>query len=165
VQRRGLSRGQQLIATLELRRAAACASRRGTQSFKAELIHSDALTCAPAPSRRLSHAAPTTVHEYVALSVRPPISCGGLSEGDVMTVDLSDDPRDKLQAAVNHDRPDSDDVLGADYRQAVATWFAGLSEQERGCVGRAEVAFDAGNESAAEKIASGLPPAPKFPLP
>jgi hypothetical protein len=80
-------------------------------------------------------------------------------------IKLSDDPRDKLQAAVNHDRPDSDDVLGADYRQAVATWFTGLSERERGCVGRAEEAFDARNESAAQDIASGLPPAPKYPLP
>lgn len=77
--------------------------------------------------------------------------------------ELSDDRRDKLQAAVNHDRPDPDDRLGADYRQAVAVWFAGLTERERGCVGRVEVAFDEGNESAAEEIASGLPPAPKFP--
>jgi len=80
-----------------------------------------------------------------------------------MTTNLSDNPRDKLQAALNHDRPDND--LGADYREACAAWFAGLSERERGSVARAEVAFDAGNESAAQEIASGLPPAPKFPLP
>ncbi len=78
--------------------------------------------------------------------------------------ELSDDPRDKLQAALNHDRPDPDNRLGAHYRQAVAVWFAGLSDRELGCVGRAEVAFDAGNESAAEEIASGLPPAPRYPL-
>jgi hypothetical protein len=40
---------------------------------------------------------------------------------------LSDNPRDKLQAALNHDRPDND--LGADYREACAAWFAGLSER------------------------------------
>jgi hypothetical protein len=79
-----------------------------------------------------------------------------------MTANLSDNPRDKLQAALNHDRPDND--LGADYREACAAWFAGLSERERGSVARAEEAFDLGNKSTAEEIASGLPPAPVFPL-
>ncbi len=46
-----------------------------------------------------------------------------------MTTNLSDNPRDKLKAALNHDRPDND--LGADYREACAAWFAGLSERER----------------------------------
>jgi hypothetical protein len=83
-------------------------------------------------------------------------------EGSAMAaIELSDDSRDKLRAAVNHDRPDPGDGLGADYRQAVAEWFAGLSERDRGCVGRAEETFYAGHESVAQEIASGLPPAPK----
>jgi hypothetical protein len=40
-----------------------------------------------------------------------------------------------------------------------------LSERERGCIGGAEEAFYAGNVSVAQEIASGLPPAPKHPLP
>jgi hypothetical protein len=80
------------------------------------------------------------------------------------TLQLSDDPRDKLQAVLTHDLPAGDDYLGADYRQACAKWFADLTERERGSVGRAEEAFDLGNQSAAEEIVSGLPPAPRFTL-
>jgi len=78
---------------------------------------------------------------------------------------LSDEPRDKLQAVLNHDWPDPDDDLGADCRQAVAAWFAGLSECDQSIAARVTEVYADGNEERAERGASQLPPAPAFPLP
>ena len=77
---------------------------------------------------------------------------------------LSDDPRDKLQAVLNHDRPDPDDDLGAVYRETCAAWFARLSEGERWRLATVLAAYERGAEADAEQLAAALPPAPKFPL-
>jgi len=78
------------------------------------------------------------------------------------TQQWSDRADNKLQAVLNHDRPDPD--LGADYRQACAAWFAGLSERDKAIAVRAAEAYADGHETRAEQIAAELPPAPLFPL-
>ena len=80
------------------------------------------------------------------------------------TVQSSDDPCDKLQAALNHDRPDANDDLGTDYRQAVAAWFAALSPLERVSANAALAAFARGDKPGAEEFARVLPRAPVSPL-
>jgi len=77
---------------------------------------------------------------------------------------LSDRSDNKLQAVLNHDWPDLDDDLGADYRRACAAWFAGLSERDKAIAARAVEAYAAGHEPRAEQIAAELPAAPLFPL-
>ena len=47
------------------------------------------------------------------------------------TAELSNQPGDKLQAVLNHDFADPDDDLGADYWEAIAGWFAALSERDK----------------------------------
>jgi hypothetical protein len=42
--------------------------------------------------------------------------------------DQSSDPRDKLKAVLNYDRPDPDDDLGVVYRDACGAWFGGWRE-------------------------------------
>jgi hypothetical protein len=63
--------------------------------------------------------------------------------------ELSDNPRDKLQAALNHGRPDLDDDPSADYREACGEWFAGLSEPDKSksIVVRISEAYGDGNEA------------------
>ena len=78
--------------------------------------------------------------------------------------DLSDDPRDKLQAALNHAAPDPDDELGAEYRDACAQWFAGLTQGERWRLAMVVAAYERGSEADAEQLAVALPPAPVCPL-
>jgi hypothetical protein len=78
---------------------------------------------------------------------------------------LSDDPRDKLRAALNRAYPDADDDLGRAYRIACEQWFAQLSEDERWATVSATVAYEKGHKDKAVEIASQLPPAPRFPLP
>ncbi len=82
-----------------------------------------------------------------------------------VTPQLSDDPRDKFQAVLNHSWPDDDDDLGADYRAACAAWFASLSEHDKAIAERVIEVYSDGNQERAERIASQLPPAPVFPLP
>jgi len=53
----------------------------------------------------------------------------------------------------------------ADYRQACAEGFAGLSERDKTIAERVIEVYGDGNEERAERIASQLPPAPVFPLP
>lgn len=81
-----------------------------------------------------------------------------------MIVELSDDPRDKLRAAINRAYPQVDDDLGKDYGIACDRWFAQLSEDERWATVSATVAYEKGHKDKAAQIASQLPPAPKFPL-
>ena len=78
--------------------------------------------------------------------------------------ELSDDPRDKLRACLNHDRPDVDDDLGLVYRDACGAWFARLTQGERWRLAMVLAAYDRGSEADAEQLAAVLPPAPKFPL-
>jgi hypothetical protein len=73
---------------------------------------------------------------------------------------LSGDPRDKFQAVLNRDWPDPDDHFGADYRQACAAWFAGLSERDKSIALKAAEAYASGYETRAEEIAAELPAAP-----
>ena len=82
-----------------------------------------------------------------------------------MTTNLSDNPRDKLQAVLNHDRPDPDDDRGAEYRDSCAAWFATLSGADRSVAERIMEVYSDGNDAKAEWLASALPPAPPFPLP
>ena len=79
-----------------------------------------------------------------------------------MTAKLSDDPRDKLQAALHHAAPDPDDDLDIEYRDACAGWFAQLTETERWVVLTVTVIYEQGDEDKAEGLASQLPPAPIF---
>ena len=78
--------------------------------------------------------------------------------------ELSDDPRDKLQAVLHHAAPDPDDNVSADYRDACGKWFAGLSGAHRSVAERILEVYGDGNETKAEWLAATLPPAPKFPL-
>ena len=81
-----------------------------------------------------------------------------------MAVELSDDPRDKLHAALNHAYPDANNDLGKAYRAACRHWFAQLTEGERWIMVTATVAFEKSEDGKAAEIASQLPPAPRFPL-
>ncbi|HEV8717148.1 MAG TPA: hypothetical protein VGX03_30550 [Candidatus Binatia bacterium] len=45
--------------------------------------------------------------------------------------EMSDEPRDKLRAVLNHDRPDPDGDLGVAYRDACGQWFAALAGADR----------------------------------
>jgi len=81
-----------------------------------------------------------------------------------MTAEMSDDPRDKLRAALNHAYPGTDDDLGRPYRAACQHWFVQLSEDERWATVSATVAYEKGLKDKAVEIASQLPPAPKCPL-
>jgi hypothetical protein len=78
--------------------------------------------------------------------------------------DLSDNPRDKLLAALNHGGPDPDDDVSAEYREACGKWFAGLSEPDKSIVARISEVYGDGNEAKAEWLALQVPPAPVFPV-
>jgi hypothetical protein len=77
---------------------------------------------------------------------------------------LSDDPRDKLRAVLNHNLPDPDDDLGTDYRDACGAWFATLTPADTSLAERVLEVYGDGNEVKAEWLSGGLPPAPKCPL-
>ena len=81
-----------------------------------------------------------------------------------MPPDLSDDPRDKLHAALNHAYPEADNDLGEPYRVACRQWFEQLTG-ERWIMVTATVAYEKGHDDKAAEMASQLPPAPRFPLP
>jgi hypothetical protein len=80
-------------------------------------------------------------------------------------IKLSDDPRDKLQAVLNHAAADPDDGLGVEYRDACAVWFSRLTEGERWRLAMVLAAHERGAQADAQQLASQLPPAPVFPLP
>jgi hypothetical protein len=87
---------------------------------------------------------------------------------ETMTValQLSDDPRDKLQAVLSHNwpGPDSDD-LGAGYRHACAEWFASLSGHDKTMAAWVVEVYDDGKRTAqAARVATSLPAAPRCPL-
>jgi hypothetical protein len=83
--------------------------------------------------------------------------------GEDMT-DLSDDPHDKLYAALNHAAPDPDDDLDVEYRDACAVWFSRLTQGERWRLAMVLAAHERGAEVDAEQLATALPPAPRCPL-
>jgi len=76
----------------------------------------------------------------------------------------SDDPRDKLRAALNHDHPDADQDLGAEYLAACREWYDAMALSDKAMADAARDAFDKGDEKSAELIAVVLPAAPRFPL-
>ena len=84
--------------------------------------------------------------------------------GEGMTAKLSDDPRDKLRAVLNHAYPDADNDLGRAYRIACEYWFDQLAEGERSRLAMVLAAYERGAEADAEQLAKVLPQAPRFPL-
>jgi len=54
---------------------------------------------------------------------------------------MSDDPRHKLRAALNHAYPGTDDDLGRPYRTACQHWFDQLTEDERWATVSATAAY------------------------
>jgi hypothetical protein len=65
----------------------------------------------------------------------------------------------KLQAALKHAAPDSDDDLGENYRIACAAWFAALSDDDKTIAELAAQAFADGHQTRVL-----LPRAPVSPL-
>src|SRR5580765_7936616 len=67
---------------------------------------------------------------------------------------LSDDPRDKLQAVLNHDRPDPDDDLDVACRDACGQRFSRLTQGERWPLATVRAAYERGSEADAEQLAA-----------
>ena len=88
-----------------------------------------------------------------------------MGQVEAMIAKLSDDPRDKLSAALHHAYPEAHNDLGEAYRAACEQWFAQLTESERWIVLTATVIYEQGDEDKAAEIASQLPRAPVPPLP
>jgi hypothetical protein len=78
-------------------------------------------------------------------------------------VTVSGDATDKLRAVLHYDRFDGSN-LGADYRQACAEWFAGLSASDKVIAAKAADTFRNGYKMRAKLMAAALPDAPAFPL-
>jgi hypothetical protein len=76
----------------------------------------------------------------------------------------SDDPRDELRAALNHDHPDADQDLSAEYLAACREWHDAMASRDKAMAAATRDAFDKGNKKSAELIAVVLAPAPRFPL-
>jgi hypothetical protein len=70
----------------------------------------------------------------------------------------------KLQAALVQGWHDLDRGVPESYVEACQRWFAGLSEEDRYVADAAVAAFERYDEAEAEKIAAGLPVAPRCPL-
>jgi hypothetical protein len=77
---------------------------------------------------------------------------------------ISNDVRDKMQAAMLHDWPDAEKRFPPRYVEACGRWFAALSEADSVIAVAVRTAFDRGDEKQARKIAAALPPAPRRPL-
>jgi hypothetical protein len=69
---------------------------------------------------------------------------------------LSSKPRDKLQAALNQNSPNSE------YAAACRAWFLGLTSHQRKMCTLATIAGREGDESEGERIAGVLPSAPRY---
>ena len=76
---------------------------------------------------------------------------------------LSNERRDKLQAALNHDFVDGLRLPLA-YLQACALWYVALAPLDKMVVSGCRAAHARGFEQEAEQAAEALPPAPKWPL-
>ena len=77
---------------------------------------------------------------------------------------LSNETRDKLQAAINHDWGDPNGKYPVEYLRACAQWFAGLSGSDRRIADHAIWLYASGSDTNAASIAADLPPAPRCPL-
>jgi hypothetical protein len=75
----------------------------------------------------------------------------------------SDDPKDKLLAAVNYGRPSPGNEHKRSYLRACSNWFKELTPRDREIAHSAAMAYGLGDDDEAMKIAAGLPPAPKCP--
>jgi len=70
----------------------------------------------------------------------------------------------KLHAALIHSWHDLDRDFPVSYVEACQRWYAALSEENRCVADAAVAAFERYDETEAEKIAAGLPAAPRCPL-
>ena len=77
---------------------------------------------------------------------------------------LSDEGRDKLRAALNHDSANIGQRLPLLYVQACALWYLALSPIDKLLVTGCRASFARGFEQQAELAAEALPAAPKWPL-
>jgi len=77
----------------------------------------------------------------------------------VAVTELSNDPRDKLRAAIHHIAPDADDDLGEVYHEACRQWIAEVTEGERDIVATALLAYGGNGKGDVRKMLSQLPPA------
>jgi hypothetical protein len=77
---------------------------------------------------------------------------------------LSNDPGDKLRAAIHHIYPDPEDDLGEVYHEACRQWIVQMTEGERGVVAMALLAYGGDGKANVRKMLSQLPPAPRFPV-
>jgi hypothetical protein len=78
--------------------------------------------------------------------------------------ELSNEMRDKLFAALNHDVPDPRHKLPFGYIQACILWYGALSAVDRRLVATCSAAYARRHEQQAAAVAEALPPAPKWPL-
>jgi hypothetical protein len=76
----------------------------------------------------------------------------------------SDDPRDKLLAAVNYGRPNPGNTYPKSYLRACSEWFSELRPRDREIAHSAAMAYGLGDDDEAERIATRLPAAPKCPV-
>jgi hypothetical protein len=76
---------------------------------------------------------------------------------------LSNEGRDKLRAALNHDSANMSQQLPPHYVEACVLWFLALSPVDRLLVTGCRTSFARGFEQQAELAAEALPAAPKWP--
>lgn len=77
---------------------------------------------------------------------------------------LSNEGRDKLLAALNHDAADTARRLPLVYIQACVLWYGALSPLDKILVTGCRATYARGLGQQAEMAAESLPPAPKWPL-
>jgi hypothetical protein len=73
-------------------------------------------------------------------------------------------PSDKLQAVLNYGWEGAGNYLPREYLEACAKWFRSLSASDMVVAVTVMRSHSSGDEAAAMKAASELPPAPKCPL-
>jgi hypothetical protein len=78
--------------------------------------------------------------------------------------DLPESTADKLQAVLLCRNNDCDGDGTRVHLEVCRQWFNGLSDAQRKVADLAAWAYETGNETSAEKIASNLPAAPRCPL-
>ncbi len=81
-----------------------------------------------------------------------------------MANELSSDTAHKLHAALYHEWPSADGFFLPEYRDALKSWFSGLSPSDKMVTKVARTAFDRGDDAGALKAAATLPLAPVCPL-
>jgi hypothetical protein len=81
----------------------------------------------------------------------------------VAMTDLSNDPSDKLGAAIHHLYPDPGDDFGEAYHEACREWLADMTDSEREVLASALLAYGGDGEANVREMLSQLPPAPRLP--